>query len=247
MNEVHLLEAGIGGEKLALFAIGDLHLSFGSEKPMDIFGEHWVNHPKRVEEAWLEHIKDEDTILIPGDLSWGLRLDEAIPDLDWISQLPGKKIIIKGNHDYWWQTISKLNGLYPNIFFLQNTFFEYQDYAICGSRGWLCPNPTNFTEHDQKIYLREINRLKASLDQAIKNGNNKIIAMMHYPPTNEKYEASGFTELFEAYSVSVVVYGHLHGKSYYHTGLQGIRNGVEYRLVSCDYLEFKPLKILSDD
>lgn len=229
---------------MALFAIGDLHLSFALEKPMDIFGGQWENHTEKVKEAWVEYIKEADTVLIPGDISWALRFEEAREDLEWISQLPGRKIFVKGNHDYWWQTISKLNGSYDNMYFLQNTFYKYEDYAICGTRGWLCPNSTNFTQHDQKIYLREINRLKNSLDQAVKNNMSKIIVVMHYPPTNEKFEASGFTELAETYKVEKVIYAHIHGKNYFHTGLKGARNGVEYHLVSCDYLQCRPLKIL---
>lgn len=227
---------------MALYAIGDLHLSFTSDKPMDIFG--WENHTEKVKDLWLEYIREEDTVLIPGDISWALRLEDALTDLGWLADLPGKKILVKGNHDYWWQGISKLNTLYSNMFFLQNTYYLYDEYAICGTRGWLCPNSVNFTKHDEKIYLREVNRLKSSLEQAKRGGNNKIIAMMHYPPTNEKYDPSGFTDLFEKYEVEKVVYAHLHGKNYYQMGFQGMRNNVEYSLVSCDYLQFKPLKIL---
>lgn len=229
---------------MSLFAIGDLHLSFAIEKPMDIFGGQWENHTQKIKDAWAEMIQDEDTILIPGDISWALRLDDAHMDLSWIEDLPGKKILIKGNHDYWWQSISKLNGRYKEMYFLQNTFYSYKEYGICGTRGWICPNSTNFTEHDHKIYLREINRLKNSLDLAEKNKVEKIIVMMHYPPTNEKFEASGFTELIESYGVYKVVYAHLHGTNYFHTGLKGLKNGVMYHLVSCDYLECRPLKLL---
>lgn len=211
---------------------------------MDIFGGQWENHTEKIKEAWMKEIKDEDTILIPGDISWALKLDDAHIDLSWIEELPGRKILVKGNHDYWWQSISKLKGRYAQMYFLQNTFYFYENYGICGTRGWICPNSTNFTEHDQKIYLREINRLKHSLDQAVKKNVDKIIVMMHYPPTNEKFEKSGFIELIESYGVSKVIYAHLHGESYFHTGLKGLKNDVMYHLVSCDYLECRPLKLL---
>lgn len=229
---------------LSLFAIGDLHLSFAVEKPMDIFGEQWVDHPKRIEKYWLDKITDDDTVLIPGDISWALKLQDAMVDLDWLNRLPGKKLLIKGNHDYWWQTISKLNSLYENIHFLQNNCYFYEEYAICGTRGWLCPNDSNFSQKDTKIYLRELNRLELSLQQARKHNSTKIIVMLHYPPTNEKKEISGFMELFKEYQVEKVIYAHLHGKKYYDFGIHGEREGIQYYLTSSDYLEFEPLKIM---
>ncbi len=235
---------GSGGGELTLYAIGDLHLSFAQEKPMDIFGDLWENHAERVKEFWLSKINDQDTVLVPGDISWALRLEDAHPDLEWLNALPGRKILVKGNHDYWWQSKSKLNQAYPDMIFLQNTYDKYEGYAICGTRGWLCPNSANFTEHDHKIYKREVLRLENSLEQAAKDKWKKIIVMMHYPPTNEKHEASDFTQLTEAYQVEKVIYAHLHGEKYYRAGLQGVRNGVEYHLVSCDYLRCNPLIIL---
>lgn len=233
-----------GGEKLSLFVIGDLHLSFGSEKPMDIFGEQWTEHPRRIAESWLEKVKECDVVLVPGDISWALKLKDAMIDLEWLNDLPGKKICIKGNHDYWWQTISKLNTLYENVHFLQNNCYFYEDYAICGTRGWLCPNDSNFSQKDTKIYLRELNRLELSLKEAKKNGCEKIIVMLHYPPHNENKEVSGFEELFKKYGVETVVYAHLHGKKYYDLGVKGNRDGIQYHLTSCDYLNFEPLRIL---
>ncbi len=211
---------------------------------MDIFGDQWVDHPKRIERSWLEKIKADDTVLVPGDVSWGLKLQEAMVDLEWLNNLPGRKILIKGNHDYWWKTISKLNTLYDNMHFLQNNCYLYEEYAICGTRGWLCPNDSNFSQKDTKIYLRELNRLELSLQQAKKNRCDKIIVMLHYPPTNEKKETSGFIELLMQYQVKTVIYGHLHGKKYYDFGIQGERDGIQYYLTSSDYLNFEPLKIL---
>ncbi|KAB3530457.1 metallophosphoesterase [Alkaliphilus serpentinus] len=229
---------------MALYAIADLHLSGSSQKPMDIFGSHWFLHHEKIKENWLAHVTDEDTVLIAGDISWSMKLNEAIVDLDWINNLPGRKILIRGNHDYWWSSISKLNSLYEEMHFLQNNFYTYQDYGICGSRGWICPNDYKFTKDDEKIYLREINRLKFSLEAARKHHHQKLIVMLHYPPTNDLHEASLFTRLFEEYEVEKVIYGHLHGEESYHGGLKGIVNHVEYHLVSCDYLDFKLKKLL---
>ncbi len=229
---------------MALYAIGDLHLSFAQEKPMDIFGELWKNHGERVKQFWLSNVNNQDTVLVPGDISWALRLGDARQDLEWLNALPGRKIMVKGNHDYWWQSISKLNQAFPDMVFLQNSYVKYEDYAICGTRGWLCPNSANFTEHDYKIYRREVLRLRNSLEQAANDKWEKIIVMMHFPPTNEKHETSEFTKLAEAYQVEKVIYAHLHGENYYCAGFQGVRNEVEYYLVSCDYLQCKPLIIL---
>lgn len=229
---------------MAIYAIGDLHLSGSSHKPMDIFGEHWNDHANRIKSSWIDNITDEDAILIPGDISWAMNLEEAIIDLEWIADLPGKKYLIKGNHDYWWSSINKLNSLFESMNFVQNNFFTYNEYAICGTRGWNCPNHYKFTDHDEKIYLREITRLEMSLKHAKKQGYNNIIVMLHYPPTNDKLEPSLFTETLQKYEVENVVYGHLHGKLSYDAGLKGIHNNVKYNLVSCDYIDFKVKKII---
>lgn len=228
---------------MTLFAIGDLHLSFSSEKPMDIYGGNWINHTEKIKQAWLQNIKEDDTVIIPGDTSWGLRFEEAVQDLEWIHRLPGKKVLIKGNHDLWWHSITRLNSLYSDMYFLQNNYFAYGDYAVCGTRGWVCPNSNDFTEHDEKIYNREAKRLKLSLDSAAADGFKRFIVALHYPPTNEKYEDSQFTQILEAYNVEKVVYGHLHGEAF-RLGLKGVRNGVHYLLSSCDYLKCEPLCIL---
>lgn len=229
---------------MALYAIGDLHLSLGKHKPMDIFGEHWKNHDEKIKKHWLENVNDSDTILLAGDISWGIDMVEAKPDLDLINSLPGKKIMITGNHDYWWSSVSKLNYAYPEIYFIRNDFTVYKDIAICGSKGWLCPNDTYFTDQDKKIYNRERARLKMSIQSAVNAGYKKIIVMMHYPPTNDKKEESAFTELFNQYDeIKQVIYGHLHGKGSFHSSLEGIRYGIKYSLISSDYLDFELLKI----
>ena len=168
---------------MALYAISDLHLALSTDKPMDIFGSHWINHDEKIKNNWIEKITEDDTVLIAGDISWSMKHDESKKDLDWIDSLPGKKIISKGNHDYWWSSISKLNAMYDNTKFLQNNFYEYDDYAICGTRGWIDPS------------------------------NNKFIVMIHYPPFGEEGKDSDFMKIFKEYQVEKVIYGHLHGPS----------------------------------
>ncbi|OPJ60101.1 metallophosphoesterase [Clostridium oryzae] len=228
---------------MAVYSISDLHLSFSSEKPMDVFGDSWNMHYERIKNNWKTMINEDDMILICGDISWAIDMDQAMVDLKWIDELPGKKIISKGNHDYWWGSISKLNNLFENTRFLQNNYYVYNDYAICGTRGWICPGLESFTESDEKIYKRELIRLTLSVEAAIKAGYTKIVVMLHYPPVNDKFEPSGFTEIFKKYNIEKVLYGHLHGpfnSSLFH----GISDGVEYVLTSCDYLNFKPVRIL---
>ena len=175
---------------MGLYAISDLHLGFNLDKPMDIFGDNWKDHEDKIRNNWISKITEKDTVLIAGDISWGINQKESLEDLNWIESLPGKKIISKGNHDYWWNSISKLNKMFENTKFIQNNFFTYEDYAICGTRGWICPGSDKFTEEDTKIFKREIIRLKLSLDSAKAAGYNKFIVMLHYPPTNEKFQKS---------------------------------------------------------
>lgn len=229
---------------MSLYAIGDLHFSTAVNKPMNIFGDNWDNHEEKIINSWKSKVNVEDTVLIVGDTSWAINMNEAEEDLNIIHNLPGKKIYVKGNHDYWWTTVAKLNKLYDDMSFLQNNFYQYEEYAICGTRGWICPNDVKFTEDDEKIYKREAHRLKLSLDAAKKAGFKKIIVITHYPPTNDKLDPSLFTEIYESYGVEKVVYGHLHGKESFKMGLKGIRNEVEYNLVSCDYVDFNLIKIM---
>lgn len=228
---------------MALFAISDLHLALSGEKPMDVFGEHWYKHDEKIRENWINNIKDTDTVLIAGDISWSMNMEEGMDDLKWINSLPGNKIIVKGNHDYWWGSITKLNSLYENMHFIQNNFFTYENYAICGTRGWLCPGGENFTPHDEKIYKRELARLRLSLDTSKKSSFSEFIVMMHYPPLSDRVETSGFTEIFKEYDVSKVIYGHLHGPSLSRV-VEGSIDGIEYIMTSCDYINFNPVKII---
>lgn len=228
---------------MALYALSDLHLSFTQHKPMDIFGPAWENHEEKIKNNWISTVGEEDTVLLGGDLSWSMTHEEALKELRFIDSLPGRKIIIRGNHDYWWGSIKKLNALSPSMDFIQNNFFTFEDIAVCGTRGWTCEGSEKFTEEDFKIYDRERQRLINSLKPAKDKGYERIIAMIHYPPFNESREDSIFTDLFEEYGVEKVIYGHLHGNAL-KSAFTGMRNGVEYICTSGDYLDFRPLKIL---
>lgn len=227
---------------MALYVIGDLHLSFGADKPMEIFGEHWEAHYDKIKSDWLMKVSENDTVIIPGDVSWAITFDGARQDLTWINELPGKKIVFKGNHDFWWVSKAKMNLAYSTIQFVHNTYAVYNDIAICGTRGWVCPGD-EFSIDDEKIYKREVIRLEISIKQAVDAGYEKIIGVMHFPPTNEKREPSGFTEIFEKYGITEVVYGHIHAKSNFKNALNGQYRGVNYSLTSCDYLDFKLLRM----
>lgn len=228
---------------MALFAISDLHLDVTGNKPMGVFGYSWVEHDKKIRKNWIENITKEDTVLVAGDISWSMNIKSGFGDLEWISNLPGTKIMVKGNHDYWWGSITNLNNLYKDMNFIQNNFFSYEDYAICGTRGWVCPESENFSAHDKKIYNRELLRMKNSLNSAVKAGYKKFIAMIHYPPIGEKFMCSDFKCIFEKYGVEKVVYGHLHGESLLKS-ITGVVDGVDYILTSADYIDFNPIRIL---
>lgn len=227
---------------MRLFAIADLHLSLASEKPMDIFGEAWRDHAEKIEENWRRVVGKEDLVLLPGDISWAMRLEDALPDLAFIGRLPGKKILLKGNHDYWWSAIGRVRALLPDgMRALQNDAFAEEDIRVCGTRGWLCPGAPAFGEADRKIYLRELDRLRLSLNALAEDGRR--VAMLHFPPVCEKEGGSGFTELLEAAGVTTALYGHLHGDAG-RTAFEGERNGVVYHCVAADKLDFCPKRIL---
>ena len=227
---------------MSIYALGDLHLSLGEgiDKPMDIYGEQWVRHAERLKQNRLKEVKDQDTVILAGDISWALKFIEAKADLDWLHNLPGRKVVIKGNHDLWWTGIQKMNAIYDDIIFLHNFCVLTEDVAICGSRGWICPGTDGFTDADNKIYQRELLRITRSIEDAQSRGVKQILGVLHFPPTNDKLQPSGFTDLFSEAGVKTVVYGHLHGSETYHKGLQGNFKGVEYKLVSLDYLKCKP-------
>lgn len=226
---------------MRIFAIGDLHLSGAFPKPMDIFGSHWSDHWQRIRQHWIELVCNDDIVLIPGDISWAMNLDDALVDLREIGELPGKKVIIRGNHDYWWNSIARVrNVLPPDMFVVQNDSIEIDGVHFCGTRGWIAPGGREYKEHDLKIFKREVERLGLSLKTAQTAEN--IIVLLHYPPFDEKGAATAMIEKLRSYRVSHVVYGHLHGP--YYRATEGDIDGIEYNLVSCDYLNFVPKLIL---
>lgn len=238
--------------KMKIFAIADLHLSFNENinKPMWVFGDDWENHTERLKEACEEMMSDEDIVLIPGDISWALRLEDAIPDFEWIHKLPGTKILSKGNHDLWWSRINYMNSLYEGMVFLQNESYHVvsENIAICATRGWPYPGSDDYTDHDEKIYKRELLRLKMGLDSAVKKAPDaKIIVALHFPPAGQNGSETGFTKMLEEYGVWKCVYGHLHGQKVFSKGIKGNYRGVEYSLVSLDYLGAIPKLIYDGD
>ncbi|NMB11372.1 MAG: hypothetical protein GX977_03700 [Firmicutes bacterium] len=231
---------------MRIYGISDLHLPGGEDKPMDIFGPEWSDHIARVATAWKAIVGEGDLVLSPGDLSWAMKLAAACEDLAFLGTLPGTILLVKGNHDLWWKSITQLRQLLPdNVLALQNDFYPLPgSLAVCGARGWKCPNAADFTEEDEKIYLRELARLRLSLKSATDSGHRPYIAMLHYPPTNEIQTPSGFTEIMEAAGIRHCVYGHLHGPAQ-QQALTGLHRGVDYHLVACDAIGFRPLYITS--
>ena len=231
---------------MKIYAISDLHISTNTNKPMDVFGGNWVGYLDKIKSDWQEKVCDDDLVLIGGDISWAMSIDDAEKDLQTLKDLKGKKILIKGNHDYWWSGIGKVRDILPeNFFALQNDSIRFDGVVICGSRCWSVPGSPDFNEQDRKIYLRETERLKLSLSAAskLKQDGDKLIALIHYPPFNVNRKDSLFTELFEKNNVDIVIYGHLHGKSVRADKIL-TKNGVKYYLTSCDQVENKLTEIL---
>ena len=228
---------------MALYAIGDLHLCLGAPKPMDIFGGNWVGYMDKLKEG-LSVITDKDTTVLLGDLSWSLDLLNATSDFAWIDQIPGRKIILKGNHDYWWSTASKFYKFcqetdFSEQWILNNNHYEFENYAICGTRGWFFEEARS-GEHDEKVFKRELLRLEASLKSA---GDLPKIVFLHYPPKYKGYECDPIIQLLKEYEVRRCFYGHLHGPSH-GLAVEGIWDGIDYKLVSADYLNFKPYLVI---
>ena len=229
------------GGTMRLFAIADLHLPGGQTKPMDVFGAHWERHFERISEDWRQRVAPEDTVLIPGDISWAMQLRDAVPDLQAIGALPGRKVLIRGNHDYWWGAISRVREALPEgMEALQQSAVDLGPCVVCGTRGWTIPTAdTALSAEDQKIYLREIQRLSMALDAANRMAAGRpVVVMLHYPPLYDLERASGFTALMEAAGVHTCVYGHLHGPAV-RAGFNGAQGGVRYLLTSCDSLSFR--------
>lgn len=229
---------------MALYAIGDTHLSFSTNKPMDIFGNNWTDHVHRLEKGFSQ-LNDDDECVICGDISWAMSLEAAEDDFKFIDSLPGKtKYVLKGNHDYWWTTAAKMNAFFERtgintIKILHNNFYCYGEYAICGTRGWFYEEETH-GGHDKKIMTRELIRLETSLKLA---GDVEKLCFLHYPPRFGNYTCVPILELFEKYGVKTCCYGHIHGAGHRYA-VTGIIDNTDYKMVSADYLGFKPIKIL---
>ena len=224
---------------MSVYAISDLHLPIGVEKPMDIFGRKWENYVEKIKDNWINTVCEKDYVIISGDISWATYLNEAVADLKFINELPGTKIISRGNHDYWWTTIKKMNALktelkLDTLNFLQNDSYIIGKTGIAGCRGWITPEDKKYTKDDEKIYKRELIRLEMSINDAIKKGAERIVLSIHYPPLGEFYD------IIEKYKIDIAVYGHLHNE------VMGSYDEISPRtkLVSCDYLSFLPEKII---
>ncbi len=234
---------------MRLFAIADLHMPGGDDKPMDVFGDNWEGHVEKIFTDWKERVAEEDVVLIPGDISWAMYLEDALPDLRSIGELPGKKVLLRGNHDYWWSSVTRIRELLPeNMRVIQNDALDLGSLVVCGTRGWLLPGcGEGMSEQDEKIYRRECIRLELSLKQAVDLAKGRpVLVMMHYPPLYRAVPDTGFTEVLEKYPVSMVVYGHLHGRGI-QSRFEGFHRGIHYRLVSCDSLDFRLREIYPED
>ena len=231
---------------MRLFAIGDLHMPGGDDKPMDVFGARWDRHFFHISESWRKTVSEEDVVLIPGDISWAMDLGNALPDLREIAALPGKKILCKGNHEYWWSSISRVRAALPeNMAALQFDAVDAGPCVVCGTRGWNYPTEGNpLPPEDEKIFRRELRRLEMALDRAEELRKGKpVLVMMHFPPRMISDWSTPFTEVLEARkSVKAVVYGHLHGDAFA-AGFSGEARGIRYYPVSCDGIGFRPKEI----
>lgn len=252
---------------MSIYAIGDLHLSLNKEKPMDIFGLKWKNHEQKIKTNWEKNVSKEDLVLLPGDFSWEMHLKDMYEDFKFLNDLPGKKLLLKGNHDYWWTTLAKMREFveenkFSNIDFVYNNSYLFEDKIISGTRGWAL----NDTENGIKMNHREEERLKISLQSGLDSfGDKEIICLMHYPPivaeednldsinkkennlikdkqNNAKLKISNYVQIMKEYNVKTCLYGHLHGESH-KEAFEGITENINFKLVSSDYLDFKLYKV----
>lgn len=228
---------------MSLFAIADLHLSLGEDKPMDIFAG-WNDYVTRLEKSWRSIITDNDTVVIAGDISWAMKLEETYTDFKFIDDLPGKKILLKGNHDYWWGTKSKIDKFLEanslnSISILFNNSYVCDEYAICGTRGWFLENDT---PEDVKVLNREAGRLRASIDSAIKTDKEPVV-FLHYPPVYAGTECSEIMNVLVEYNIKKCYYGHIHGQRNIRNAFEGKYKGIDFRLISCDKVSFTPVLV----
>lgn len=230
---------------MAIYVIADLHLSFSTNKPMDIFGQNWQNYEEKIKQDWLEKVNENDIVILPGDFSWAMYLEETEKDFNFINNLPGKKILLKGNHDYWWSTVTSMRKYLKekeitNIDFLYNNSYEYENKIIVGTRGWAISEE----QEDIRLTKREVDRLELSIKDGIaKYGENKeIIAFMHYPPVTKNHMNTDYIKLMKKYNIEKCFYGHLHGNSI-KDAIEGVIDGIQLKLVSADGLDFKLIKV----
>lgn len=237
---------------MKLFAIGDLHLSLSVNKPMDIFGSAWTNYMEKLEKNWQSVVKAEDTVVVCGDVSWAINFEELKKDFSFLNRLNGKKYIVKGNHDYWWTTVKKMQGYledngFSTLSFLHNSSVSFGGHALCGTRGWFFDENSADTQ-DKKIFTRELMRLEASLKAAdlLEGGENREkIVFMHYPPIYKGYRSDPVISLMKSYGVKRCFFGHLHGTAQ-QKAFEGMFEGIDFKLVSADFLQFTP-RLIADD
>ena len=227
---------------MAIYAIGDLHLSVAAKKPMDIF-DGWENHAEKIVQNWEKKIKPEDTVVLDGDTSWGMSLAQALPDFRLIDRLPGKKIIIKGNHDYWWASVTKMKATFAeneldSLYILHNNSFSVEGVHICGSRGWLFENGQS---HDAKLVNREAIRIDASI-RSVGNQAGEKILFLHYPPIYGWQTLEPFIAVMQSHGIKRCYYGHIHGVGH-KNAVQGIVRGIDFRMISADYIAFDPVLV----
>lgn len=230
---------------MRLFAIGDLHMPGGQDKPMDVFGDLWTDHVAQILASWRERVTQEDVVLIPGDVSWAMQLSDALPDLELIGALPGRKLLCKGNHDYWWSSLKQVRQALPEgMEALQHTVADIGAAVVTGTRGWSFPaDGETAGAEDERILQRELIRLELGLQAAVRaSGGRPIVVMLHYPPLYDQLRDTPFTRLLAKYPVHTVVYGHLHGSAI-HAGFRGEHEGIRYLLVSSDSLRFVPMEV----
>ncbi|MDO4460120.1 MAG: metallophosphoesterase [Clostridia bacterium] len=228
---------------MSVFAIADLHLSLGTDKPMDVF-KGWTNYVDRLEQSWRLLVKPEDTVVIAGDISWAMKLEETEADLAFLHSLPGRKLLLKGNHDYWWSTKTKINNFlaekgYTDIEIIHNSAVKIGNIGICGSRGWMYNSDS---EEDKKIINREVGRIRTSIEECIKLGIEPVV-FLHYPPVYDVFVCHEILNLLKEYNITECYFGHIHGAQAAKRAIQGEYDGIAMHLISCDYLNFTPILV----
>ena len=227
---------------MRVLALADPHLSSRVAKPMDVFGPGWSGHPEAMFSAWRETVREDDLVLVPGDISWAMRLDDALPDLQALADLPGRTVLLRGNHDYWWPSLRKLRAaLPPGMHAIQHDALRIGDVIVAGTRGWVVPGSPGTDAEDERIYEREVQRLRLSLTAASELGPGRLVVMLHFPPTNPRGDRSALLELIEAAAPQALVFGHVHGDAPVHVPTLP---GTVVRFVAADALGFRPALVL---